>query len=46
MKSPLYEYIKNQYLLGEFTNEQLLKLVELGRITDEERKEIIALKGV
>lgn len=42
--STLYNYIKNQYLLGAFSEEDLVKLVGLKRITDEERLQIIALK--
>ena len=45
MKSPLYNYIKNQYILGKFSDEEMITLVSLGRITDEERLEIIALKS-
>lgn len=42
--STLYTYIKNQYILGAFTDADLVKLVELGRITDDERLEIMSLK--
>ncbi|MBD8026410.1 XkdX family protein [Ureibacillus sp. Re31] len=42
--SSLYTYIKNQYLLGGFSEAELIKLVELGRINDEERLQILALK--
>lgn len=45
MKSPLYNYIKNQYILGKFSDEEMVTLVSLGRITDEERLEIQALKS-
>lgn len=45
-KSPLYNYIKNQYLLGKFSNDEMITLVSLGRITDAERLEIIELKDV
>ena len=45
MKSPLYNYIKNQYILGKFSDEEMVTLVALGRITDEERLEILALKS-
>lgn len=45
MKSPLYNYIKNQYILDAFSNEDLIVLVSLNRITDAERLEIIILKS-
>lgn len=45
MKSPLYNYIKNQYILGAFADEDLLVLVSLNRISDAERLEILALKS-
>lgn len=45
MKSPLFSYIKNQYILGKFSDEELITLVALGRITDDERLEIMALKS-
>jgi uncharacterized XkdX family phage protein len=37
----MYTYIKNQYLLGNFTKEDLSTLVTKGRITDAQRLEII-----
>ncbi|ASN68111.1 hypothetical protein 8F11_76 [uncultured Caudovirales phage] len=40
MKSKLYSYINNQYVLNKFTNEDLVVLVSLGRISDVERLEI------
>lgn len=46
MKSPLYNYIKNQYLLGKFTDDEMMQLVALGRITDAERVEIVTPKAV
>ena len=42
--SSLFNYIKNQYLLGNFSPEDLEKLVSLKRISDEERLQILALK--
>lgn len=42
--SPFYPYIKNQYLLGNFTDENLVTLVEKGRISDTERQELLTLK--
>lgn len=44
MQSKLYIYIKNQYLLGNFSDEELVTLVSLGRITDEERVKLLAMK--
>lgn len=44
MQSKLYTYIKNQYLLGNFSDEELVTLVSLGRITDEERVKLLAMK--
>lgn len=40
-QSKLYTYIKNQYLMGNFTNDEMVRLVELNRITDVERIKII-----
>lgn len=42
--SPLYKYIKNQYLLNNFSDEDLNTLVSLKRIIDDERKELLTLK--
>ena len=42
--NPLYNYIRDQYILGNFSEDDLIKLVELGRITDEERLEILKIK--
>lgn len=44
MQSKLYTYIKNQYLLGNFSDEELVTLVSFGRITDEERVKLLAMK--
>ena len=44
MASPAYNYIRNQYLLGKFSEDDMVKLVELGRITDEERQNIISME--
>lgn len=44
MYSKLFTYIKNQYLLGNFTDENLVTLVEKGRIADTERQELLTLK--
>lgn len=35
--SRAYKYVKNQYMLGEFSDEDLITLVNRGVITDEER---------
>ncbi|WP_190323374.1 hypothetical protein [Rummeliibacillus sp. TYF-LIM-RU47] len=40
-QSKLYTYIKNQYLMGNFTSDEMVRLVELNRITDGERIKII-----
>ena len=39
--SPGYKYVKNQYLLGKFSDEDLLVLVGRKVITDAERVQII-----
>lgn len=44
MHSKLFTYIKNQYLMGNFSNDDLIVLVELGRIREDERVELVALK--
>jgi len=46
MNSPLYTYIKNQYLLGKFTDDEMTQLVVLGRITNVEKQEIVSVKAV
>lgn len=43
-QSKLFTYIKNQYLMGNFTDEEMKILVEKNRITDEERVELLAMK--
>lgn len=40
----MFLYIKNQYLIGNFTDAELIVLVSLGRITDEERVKLLAMK--
>lgn len=42
--SRFYIYIKNQYLLGNFNDEDLITLVSLSRITEDERQELVAMK--
>lgn len=39
--SPAYTYVKNQYLLGKFSDDDLLVLVSRGVITESERVQII-----
>lgn len=39
--SRLYNYVKNQYLLGGFNEADLLTLVNRGIITEEERLQIV-----
>lgn len=39
--SPAYTYVKNQYLLGRFSEEDLMVLVQRGVITESERLQII-----
>lgn len=43
--SRLYNYVKNQYLLGGFSATDLETLVTRGVIADAERLEILALKS-
>ncbi|HZG10512.1 MAG TPA: hypothetical protein VEZ91_00830 [Kurthia gibsonii] len=43
-QSKLFTYIKNQYLMGNFTDEEMKILVEKNRITDEERVKLLAMK--
>lgn len=43
--SKLYNYIKNQYLMGALSEDDLVKMVEMKRITNEERLQIIAEVG-
>lgn len=38
----MYTYVKNQYLLGRFTDADLLTLVNRGIITEEERQSIMS----
>ena len=40
-QSKAYTYIKNQYLMGNFTDDEMRILVEKNRITDVERIKII-----
>lgn len=44
-ESKMYQYIKNQYLLGAFTEGNLVTLVTNKHITEEERLQILALKS-
>lgn len=39
--SPAYTYVKNQYILGKFTDADLETLVSRGVIKEEERLQII-----
>lgn len=41
--SRFYTYIRNQWLLGAFDEAEMLKLVEMNRITEDERKEIMGI---
>lgn len=42
--SRLYPYVKNQYLLGAFSDAELVTLVGRNVITESERVELVALK--
>lgn len=42
--SASYEYVKNQYLMGKFTDANLVTLVSRKVITDDERIEIMSYK--
>ena len=39
--SPAFNYVRNQYILGKFTNDDLVVLVSRNVITDDERLKII-----
>ena len=43
-KSPIFIFVQNQYLLGRFSESHVQKYVQAGKITEEEAKEILALK--
>lgn len=45
-QSALFNYVKNQYLLGAFTESNLIVLVTRGIVTDDERVQIVSLKDV
>lgn len=45
MESKMYQYIKNQYLLGAFKDADLDVLVSRGHITETEKNQILALKA-
>ena len=40
----MYKYIKEYYLMGLYTDEQLQIFVDVNWITEEEKEEIIASK--
>lgn len=42
--SMAYNYVLNQYLMGRFTDANLVTLVTRGVITEEERLEIMTYK--
>lgn len=41
MHSKLFTYVKNQYLMGNFSNDDLIVLVDRGIIREDERLELI-----
>lgn len=44
MNSPAFNYIRNQYLLGKFSDEDLEVLVQRTYLTEQEKIEIIDIK--
>lgn len=42
-QSKLFTYIKIQYLMKNFSDDDLITLVSLRRITEDERKELLAI---
>ena len=44
--STAYQYVLNQYLMGKFTDANLVTLVSRNVITEEERLEIMTYKTV
>lgn len=43
--SKLFSYVKNQYLMGNFSDSDLSVLVSRGIIREDERLELLALKA-
>lgn len=43
--SKLYNYVKNQYLMGNFSDSDLSVLVARGVIREDERLQLLALKA-
>lgn len=42
----MFEFLKIQYILGSVDETYLNKMVEKGRITEEEKQQIMSLKGM